>query len=39
MFKFITDRVRLVLFGVAIILLGLWSPSKALRSVADSLDV
>ena len=36
--KFITDRIRLVLFGIVVIFLGLISPSQALRSVHKVLD-
>ena len=37
--RFITDRIRVFLFGVAIAILGLWNPSKAVRAASDALDV
>lgn len=37
--RFITDRIRVFLFGIAIAILGLWSPSKAVEAAVDALDV
>jgi len=37
--RFITDRVRVFLFGIAIAIMGLWNPSKAVQAAFDALDV
>jgi hypothetical protein len=37
--KFITDRIRVFLFGVSIAILGLINPSKALQTAHSVLDV
>lgn len=37
--RFITDRIRVFLFGIAIALLGLYNPKKAVQAAADALDV
>lgn len=36
---FVINRIRVFVFGIAVALLGLWSPSKALQTVHDVLDV
>jgi hypothetical protein len=36
--KFITDRIRLVLFGIAVSILGVISPSKTLQILHRVLD-
>jgi hypothetical protein len=36
--RFITDRIRLVLFGMAVIFLGVINPKKTLESVHEVLD-
>lgn len=36
--KFLTDRIRVVFFGIVIIFLGLIDPAKALQSVHKVLD-
>jgi hypothetical protein len=36
--RFITDRIRLVLFGIAVAFLGVISPSKTLQIVYKVLD-
>jgi hypothetical protein len=37
--KAVTDRVRVVLFAIAIALIGIYSPKYALQLTADALDV
>lgn len=37
--KFFTDRIRIVLFALGIIVLGMINPKKALQSVAQALDI
>jgi hypothetical protein len=36
--KFITDRIRMVLFGIAVVFLGAISPSIAVQSLHRALD-
>jgi hypothetical protein len=36
--RFVTDRIRVCLFGLAIALLGLYDPEKAVRAAADALE-
>ena len=36
--KWITDRIRVFLFGICVGVLGLISPSKALQSAHRALD-
>jgi hypothetical protein len=36
--KFFTDRIRMVLFGIAVILFGIGSPSATLRAIHRVLD-
>jgi hypothetical protein len=36
--RFFTDRIRVLLFGVTIVILGMINPSKTLQSVHDVLD-
>jgi hypothetical protein len=36
--RFITDRIRVCLFGLAIAFLGLYNPDKAVRAAADALE-
>jgi hypothetical protein len=36
--KFITDRIRLVLFGIVVAFLGVISPSKTVQLVYKVLD-
>jgi len=35
----IRDRLGVFVFGIAIALMGLWNPSKALNTALDALDV
>lgn len=37
--RFITDRIRVFLFGIAVALIALYSPSAALRAVSAALDI
>lgn len=37
--RFVTDRIRVFLFGIAIALLGLYNPEKAVQAAARALDV
>lgn len=36
--KFITDRIRLVLFGIAVVCLGVISPPKTVQILHRALD-
>lgn len=36
--RFVTDRIRVFLFGICISVMGLFSPSKALQTAHDLLD-
>ena len=36
--NFITDRIRVVLFGITVAILGMISPSRALQSAQEVLD-
>ena len=36
--RFITDRIRVFLFGIVIAVLGLISPSRAVRSAYNALN-
>ena len=36
--RFVTDRIRVFLFGIAVAVIGLVSPSKALQTAYDVLD-
>jgi hypothetical protein len=37
--KFITNRIRVFMFGIAVAFIGLYDPSLALRSAHKVLDV
>jgi hypothetical protein len=37
--RFITDRIRVFLFGMAVSLMALYSPRMALRAAAAALDI
>lgn len=37
--KFVTDRVRVFLFGIVIAFMGLINPSWALRKCHEALDI
>ena len=37
--KFVTNRIRVFLFGIAVAIIGLYDPSLALRSAHKVLDV
>lgn len=37
--KPLTDRLRVFAFGIVIAFMGLWKPSKALQTAAETLDV
>jgi hypothetical protein len=37
--RFITDRIRVFLFGIAIALIGLYNPQRAVQAAARALDV
>lgn len=37
--RFVTDRIRVFLFGIVVAILGLWNPHKTVEAVAKALDV
>ena len=37
--RFITDRIRVFLFGIAVALIALYSPRTALRAASAALDI
>jgi hypothetical protein len=37
--RFITDRIRVFLFGIAVALLALYSPHTAIRAASGALDI
>ena len=37
--RFITDRIRVFLFGIAVALIALYSPRAAIQAVAAALDI
>jgi hypothetical protein len=37
--RFVTDRIRVFLFGIVIAIMGLWNPHRAVKAAFDALDV
>lgn len=37
--RFITDRIRVFLFGIVVAIFGLWDPQKAVKAAFEALDV
>jgi hypothetical protein len=36
--RFVTNRLRMILVAIWVLIYGLYSPEKALRTLRDSLD-